>query len=112
MTKQPPAGKAAISAGGEIHGDRLVDKNALFAPLFRHQRQPARYRIGRIGGPPRTPRKLALAQRAFARAKERLAQLRFPGPRQPGNAQDLPFTQAQRNVLKQRVVMQPVHRQQ
>ena len=39
MAEQAPAREAVIGADGKVHAHRLVDKNALFAPLFRHQRQ-------------------------------------------------------------------------
>lgn len=112
MTKQAPAREAVIGAHGKVHAHRLVDKNALFASLLRHQRQTAQYRVCRIARFPGLMVQLAARDAAFAGAKQRLAEFRFPRPRQPGNAEDFTFAQVQGDIFQQRIVVQPFHPQQ
>lgn len=112
MTKQAPAREAVIGAHGKVHAHRLVDKNALFAPLLGHQRQTAQYRVCRIARFPGLMVQLAARYAAFAGAKQRLAEFRFPRPRQPGNAEDFTFAQVQGDIFQQRIVVQPFHPQQ
>ena len=100
MAKQAPAGEAAIGADRQIHRHRLLDKNALLAPLFRHQRQAARYRVRRVARSPRLAIQFAARQTTFAGAKQRLAQFGFAGARQSGDPQNLSLAQTQGDILQ------------
>ena len=112
MAEQAPAREAVIGAHGKVHAHRLVDKNALLAPLLRHQRQAAQHRVSRIARLPSLMVQLTARHAAFGGAKQRLAEFGFPRPRQPGNAEDFAFAQVQGDILQQRVVVQSFHSQQ
>ena len=112
MAEQAPARKVVIGADRQVHRDRLFDENALFAPLLRDQRQAAPHRVGGIPRPPRLAVQLAALHPAFAGAEQRFAQLGFARPGQPGDPQNFPLTQAQRDILQQRLIVQPFHLQQ
>ena len=112
MTKQAPARETVIGGDRQVHGDGLINKNALFASLLRHQRQPARHRINRVARRPRLMIEFAAFNAAFRRAEQRLAQLGFPGPRQPGDTENFTFMQVQTDIFQQPFIMQPFHAQQ
>ena len=112
MAEQAPAREAVIGAHGKIHAHRLVDKNALFAPLFRHQRQAAQHRVRRVARFPVLMVQLAVRDAAFTGAKQRLTEFGFARARQPGNAENFALAQVQRDIFQQRVVVQPFNPQQ
>ena len=112
MAKQAPARKAVIGADRQVHRDRLFNENALFASLLRDQRQAAPHRVGWIARSPRLAVQLATLHPAFAGAEQRFAQLGFARAGQPGDTQNFPLPQTQRNILQQRLIMQTVNLQQ